>query len=64
MYDFSDLDDEELELIALEGGRSLAALRTRADAAAKRGDTEAAELWSDRVQAYVDNICIELGIKG
>lgn len=64
MYDFSDLDDEELELIALVGGQSLARLRTRADAALKRGDTDAAVRWSDIVQATVDNICIDLGIKG
>lgn len=64
MYDFSDLDAEELELIALEGGDQLAAYRTRADAALKRGDTDAAVRWSDLVQAMVDDICIRLGIKG
>lgn len=64
MYDFSDLDQEELELIALEGGDQLAAYKARADAALQRGAFDEAHRWGDRVQAEVDEICIRLGIKG
>lgn len=63
MYDFSDLSDEELELIAEEGGPSLARLRTRADSAVKRG-LPTADAWCDLLQATVDDICVRYGIKG
>jgi hypothetical protein len=64
VYDFSDLDDEELELIALEGGERLARLRTRADAAQKAGRFDDYARWGSLVQAEVDAICVRFGIKG
>ena len=64
MYDFSDLSQEELEAIAAIGGKRLDALKARADAALARGDTWLGGLWADRLQAEVDAIAIDLGIKG